>query len=166
MIVKHLKSEESNTPSGNELFGNRSRPRSRKLFRLNMFVISTVGSAYPQLDLHVRYFMTTNNRRLLLLRSFRSNLQAIRVISVIKYVALKQVGEAIWECTVLMSMSKRVILLITCAAELTMLNLAWSITCSSTSAFCSIVEMAFCIEVAVTIYIYICIYRERIIAWI
>ena len=45
MVVKHLKNGESNNPSWNEYFGNRTWPWSQTLFSLNMFVTLAERSA-------------------------------------------------------------------------------------------------------------------------
>ena len=150
MVVKNLKYGKSDTPRWNEHFGNRTWARSLILFSLNMFVTFKVGSICPLTNLLVIWnLMTAKNRRLILHKSFRSNLKIIRVNSVMKYVGLQQVWEGIWNLT-----AKIFFMLFTYVAGLAKMNLARGATCASTGTFYEIEKIVFfCNEVVYTTYI-------------
>ena len=103
----------------------------------------------------IRGFMTASNRRLSLHRSFHSNLQTTRIVSVIPCVGLQQFWEAIWECTGAFSTTETVILLVTYVAVLARMNLACGVTCTPTGTFSGFEEIAwFCKEVGITKFVY------------
>ena len=86
MIVKHLKHEESNSPSSNDDFGSRNWPRSRTIFILNIWGIKSV-CLQPGL-LVIWDFLPPNNHRLILYWPFSSNIWVTRVFFMQKYVKL------------------------------------------------------------------------------
>ena len=79
--MKHLKHGES----WKEHFGNRTRLQPRVLFSLNIFVASVIRCVCSQPEFQAIYdLMKANNRRLILHKSFRINIQVISVIYIYK----------------------------------------------------------------------------------
>ena len=74
-------------------------------------------------------------------RSFCKNLNVIPVNCVMKYLVMQQIWKDILECRGFMSMSKTSVMLVTYAAGLARVNLAWGFSCVPTGDFCGI-EMA------------------------
>ena len=96
----------------------------------------------------ILYVLTVNNRRLVLHRTFWSNLPVVFINSVTKYVGLLQ-GFT--------STPKTIILFVTYTAGLAMVNLTGGVAYFPTCTFCGMEKMFifFCKEALVTIYIYI-----------
>ena len=128
---------------------------------VDLFIVSAVGFVRLNPDLLIIWeFMTANNDKLILHRSFLSNSLVICVNSVTEYVHLQQVKEAIWKCTGLMSITKTGLLPIAYTAEIAKVQPRSHMYVT----LCCIEEMAFFFkEMSHYIYIYIYIYTHTYI---
>ena len=102
------KNRKLNIPVLNEHFGSKIQSQSLTLYHLNMFVTFVVESICSKLDLLlIWYLMTAHHWRLILRKSFSSNLHVTCVNSVTKALGLQPVGEFMWGCMRTMSMKRQ-----------------------------------------------------------
>ena len=147
MAVNRSKHRESNIPTWNEHFGNKAWPQSRTLFILNISVTFVVGSVCSHPDMLIIWdLITVNNHRLILHRSFCSDLLGTSPLSnkVCKSTAIR-------ECTGAMLTTKTLILFFIYTTELESMNLTREAT-RAPSGVSGRIKMSF-----LYIYIYMCV---------